>query len=80
MSVARNWVVAVAWEKMHKLRIYFFPAGGRPARPAGGLDVENEGRRCFEDTSRFLDGLSGFHQPLRLMEFERPVFLCLEVP
>ena len=24
MSVARNWVAAVAWEKMHRLRIYFF--------------------------------------------------------
>lgn len=75
--MARVRVAALTLVKMYRFRKYF---GGTPARFAGGLEVEDEGKRGFKDTSRFLDGLYVFHQLLRLMEFANAVFLGLEMP
>lgn len=54
MLVAKARVAAVALVKMNRFRKYF---GGRPVRLAGGLEVEKEGKRGFQNASRCLDGL-----------------------
>lgn len=46
----------------------------------GGLEVEDEEKQGFKDTSRFFDGLQGCPQPLRLIGFWSTVFSCLEMP